>query len=183
MGSSLSEKSSGVGELEVGAESKICGEARQASSPPANGEGEAQPVEGAELALQCRGPTVQVDGKDHALPAEVAELVFPCQGKVKEWRVPSDFYATLRTCYPAVDVAGELRKAFAWIVANPGRRKTASGMPRFLTSWLNKCVDHAHVRSPPGRWGANPVEEKNLAATAVWLESVRQRKGGDNGKL
>lgn len=156
MGSSLSEKSSGVGEIEVGAEINFCGETRQASSPPS--------------------PAIPQ-------PPEIAGLVFPCQGSIPTWQIPSEMYWTLRQCYPGIDIEAELRKAYAWIIANPQKRKTAKGMARFLTSWMNKCVDHAHVRSPPGRCGANPVEEKNLAATAVWLESVRQRKGGDNGKL
>ncbi|WP_206458670.1 hypothetical protein [Anaerovorax sp. IOR16] len=38
--------------------------------------------------------------------------------------------------YPAVDVMQELRKMVGWLEANPKRRKTSSGILRFITNWL-----------------------------------------------
>jgi len=38
--------------------------------------------------------------------------------------------------YPAVDVLGQLRKMAGWCEANPKRRKTKSGIKRFVNSWL-----------------------------------------------
>ena len=41
-----------------------------------------------------------------------------------------------REAFPAVDVDGCLRAQRAWLDANPDRRKTVRGMPRFIVSWL-----------------------------------------------
>ena len=40
--------------------------------------------------------------------------------------------------YPAVDVMQELRNMKGWLNANPTRRKTKSGINRFITTWLSK---------------------------------------------
>lgn len=49
-----------------------------------------------------------------------------------------DFWASL---YTAVDVIGELRKMVGWLDANPTRRKTASGVEKFITGWLGRAQD------------------------------------------
>lgn len=41
--------------------------------------------------------------------------------------------------YPAVDVMQELRNMRAWSIANPAKRKTRSGMLRFVNTWLSKA--------------------------------------------
>ncbi len=43
--------------------------------------------------------------------------------------------------YPAVDVMQELRGMKGWCDANPTRRKTRSGINRFINSWLSKRQD------------------------------------------
>lgn len=43
--------------------------------------------------------------------------------------------------YPAVDIMQELRKMSGWLDANPTRRKTKSGINRFINSWLSKAQD------------------------------------------
>lgn len=43
--------------------------------------------------------------------------------------------------YPAVDIMQELRKAKAWLNNNPKKRKTLSGMPKFINSWLSRTQD------------------------------------------
>lgn len=40
--------------------------------------------------------------------------------------------------YPAVDIIQELRAMKGWCEANPKKRKTASGIKRFVNSWLAK---------------------------------------------
>lgn len=40
--------------------------------------------------------------------------------------------------YPAVDVMQELRNMKGWCMSNPTRRKTKSGIKRFITNWLSK---------------------------------------------
>lgn len=43
--------------------------------------------------------------------------------------------------YPAVDIQAQLRKMIGWLEANPTRRKTKSGIRRFVTTWLAKEQD------------------------------------------
>jgi hypothetical protein len=50
--------------------------------------------------------------------------------------------ALWRAAYPRVDLDAELRKAVAWIVANP-KRAPKSNWRRFLTSWLARAAEHA----------------------------------------
>ena len=46
--------------------------------------------------------------------------------------------------YPAVDVMQELRKMKGWADANPSKRKTKSGIKRFINAWLAKEQDRYH---------------------------------------
>lgn len=43
--------------------------------------------------------------------------------------------------YPNVDIMQELRKMAGWIEANPNKRKTKTGINRFITNWLAKEQD------------------------------------------
>ena len=56
--------------------------------------------------------------------------------------------------YPAVDVEQELRNMLGWCMANPAKRKTRSGIRRFIAGWLareqNRGGTAASVRLPPG---------------------------------
>ena len=61
------------------------------------------------------------------------------QGQVDKW----DHY------YASTNVLGECRKALAWVEANATRRKTTSGMPKFLVGWLNRA-SHQDVGGKPG---------------------------------
>ncbi len=54
----------------------------------------------------------------------------------------------LQSLYPNVSVVDELRKALAWLEANPTRRKTDRGMARFLVGWLNKSSGQQHQVKP-----------------------------------
>ncbi len=47
--------------------------------------------------------------------------------------------------YPAVDITQELRKMKGWCNANPGRRKTARGIKRFINNWLSKEQDQSRI--------------------------------------
>jgi hypothetical protein len=43
--------------------------------------------------------------------------------------------------YPAVDVRQQLRAIKGWLINNRAKRKTRSGMPRFINSWLSREQD------------------------------------------
>ena len=54
------------------------------------------------------------------------------------YKLDIDRYSEL---YPAVDVIQEFRKMVGWLDANPTKRKTKSGVKRFINSWLSKAQD------------------------------------------
>jgi hypothetical protein len=70
-----------------------------------------------------------------------------------------------------VDVLAEVGKAFAWCCANPDRRKTAKGMPKFLVAWLNRAAkdaEHPPNRPTPFRTQPSPVMDFD------WEEECRR---------
>ena len=73
---------------------------------------------------------------------------FPCQGKQKEWHLLAPTIAEWQATYPGLDVFAEIKKARAWIMANPEKRKTARGMPAFLLRWFNRTVDNPQRSAP-----------------------------------
>ena len=54
------------------------------------------------------------------------------------WHVYPEMIADWKKLFPAVDVAQQLRTMSAWLDANQPRRKTDSGMKKFIVSWLTK---------------------------------------------
>ena len=59
---------------------------------------------------------------------------------IKEWE----------KLYPAVDVPQELRNMRAWLLSNRTKRKTKSGIERFINGWLAKEQNRGG-RAAPGR--------------------------------
>jgi hypothetical protein len=80
-------------------------------------------------------------------------LRFPIQGangmdSKRDWHLSRDQVDRFRELFPTVDVLAECRKALAWVEADPKRRKTAGGYPRYLTGWLNRT---AETKAGPGQ--------------------------------
>jgi len=72
------------------------------------------------------------------------------------------YFKELVELYPAVDVGAELRKIKAWLISNPSKRKTATGMTRFINSWLSRAQDNApgaksKAEEPRYDWGSREV--------------------------
>lgn len=49
----------------------------------------------------------------------------------------------LQDLYQAIDVKQELKSIKAWLLANPKRRKTNTGINRFINAWLKRAHDKA----------------------------------------
>lgn len=58
-----------------------------------------------------------------------------------QYPVTEAFACQMQSLYPAVNVAQELRAMCGWLLANPTKRKTKTGITRFINSWLAKCQD------------------------------------------
>ena len=64
------------------------------------------------------------------------------------WEISANQIASLTRSFPGSDVLGQILASIAWLEANPKKRKTAKGMPRFLTSWLLRTVSRP-AKGPP----------------------------------
>lgn len=69
-----------------------------------------------------------------------SEVQFPLRADQTPatWSPEPEFLAQLRLAYPDIHVKDELHRMLVWLQANPSRRKTAKGMPRFINGWLSK---------------------------------------------
>ena len=72
------------------------------------------------------------------------------------WELTDDQIATWQETFEPVDVDREGRIARAWCEANPGKRKTARGMPRFLFAWLSRAARDAKAQQGKPRPGQPP---------------------------
>lgn len=65
-----------------------------------------------------------------------------------------------RVLYPAVNVEQELRNMAGWIDGNPTRRKTKTGIKKFINSWLSKEQDQGgRSQMPNQKLGLNLLKE------------------------
>ena len=65
-------------------------------------------------------------------------------------------YVRWKETFPC-DVDLELRKASEWLRSNPSKRKTKTGMPRFISSWLGR----ADEEKPKGKNGERMIKMGN----------------------
>lgn len=78
-----------------------------------------------------------------AVPPSPAFLEFPVIGD-KTWSLSESQVVEWERLFPGIDVRGQCRKALAWVLAKPNRKKTSGGMPAFLVRWLSKENDSGH---------------------------------------
>jgi hypothetical protein len=73
-----------------------------------------------------------------------ALISFPTNKKDEFYHIYEDDVQAYRDLYPNVDIMQELRKMKGWLNANPTKRKTYKGLPRFINNWLAKEQDKPH---------------------------------------
>jgi len=76
------------------------------------------------------------------VPAECRFPVFPCSGGNSTWQATEIQLESWRSAYPGIDVDDHHRRAHSWVMANLTKRKTSSGMAKFLNAWFAKEQDH-----------------------------------------
>lgn len=88
----------------------------------------------------------------------------------EEYPVFQDHIQEWERLYPAVDVMQELRKMRGWLSSNPAKRKTKTGIMRFINAWLAKEQDRGGtVQASP-----SPKRGKYLAASDMSSEAAKQ---------
>lgn len=93
----------------------------------------------------------------------------------KAWSLTQDRIDAWVEAYPGVDVHAECKKARAWLDANPAKRKTSKGMPKFLNGWIARSVDSGKVARPANLPRPVPAYSSN------WFEECQQLHGGKCG--
>jgi hypothetical protein len=89
--------------------------------------------------------SVRASGSQQDTSPPFAEFpVVGTEGSV--WRLTEAQVAEFAKLFPGVDVRQEMRCALAWVIANPGRRKTGRGMLRYLAGWLTRATDRGSRR-------------------------------------
>lgn len=107
-----------------------------------------------------------------APPPSAPVLVFAVTGKgPKSWSLTSEHLADLQRDYEHLDVLAECKRASAWLKANPGRTKTAKGMPAFLVNWLNRSAGKSSSVPVPFTKPLYSVEEIRRAARELGRDS------------
>jgi hypothetical protein len=112
---------------------------------------------------------------------EVRPVVsFPLSKAGEEYAICQAKCDELAKCYPAVDLVSELGKMRGWLLGNPKKRKTRTGIGRFIANWLSQAQDDAGKRAstssapltfPP----AQPVFEKR--SNAIGMDQIRAQAG------
>jgi len=100
--------------------------------------------------------SVALSEADTAPPIDsVAE--YPCQGKRTVWHLTVSQIADWQAIYPSLDIVAECRKALAWLKANPQKKRTYGGMPKYLVNWLNRATERPATATPTTRPPPAPV--------------------------
>lgn len=83
--------------------------------------------------------------------------------------------------YPAVDIRQELRNIKGWLIASPQRRKTKTGIGKFINAWMSRQQNDAR---PQGAGNGNRNHGKtsgnlDAAEQAIRLIEQRDREASD----
>jgi hypothetical protein len=99
----------------------------------------------------------------------------PLIGKQGEWSVPEDLFQEMVKAYPGVSVMEKLAEMRAWLIANPTRRKTRAGLPKFINSWLSRSQNDQRTG------GTNAKTNRFDAIAESSREALAILDGVDNG--
>jgi uncharacterized protein YdaU (DUF1376 family) len=108
------------------------------------------------------------------VPAGVFEL--PLLGNQGEWSVPENLYQEMVKAYPGVSVMAEFANMRGWLITNPTRRKTRSGLPKFINSWLSKAQNNQGSGGGSHGNGKPTRIDMILDSTAGAMEIINRRK-------
>lgn len=99
----------------------------------------------------------ETPGSASSVPPEIV-LTFPTDGKPRQWSLTQTKLDEYRESFPSLDVLAECRNARQWILDNATRRKTATGMPKFLGGWLGRAQNRQRGSPQFATSGARGVD-------------------------
>ena len=94
--------------------------------------------------------------------------------------------------YPAVNIEQEMRKIVGWCEANPTKRKTKTGVQRFINSWLSREQDRGGSKQAPvvqaprkivteTLYDQRPNTENSMDDVPEWLIQYKQEHQAQGG--
>jgi hypothetical protein len=89
-----------------------------------------------------------IASSDESLLAENVFTEIPCTGKEKTVHIFKTYIVEMKKLYPGVDIEKETLRAKAWCINNPTKRKTTSGVCKFLGSWYAKAQNNSGNGKP-----------------------------------
>lgn len=93
------------------------------------------------------------------------EIVFPCVGNPKSWSLTQKLFNQIQEAYPDAPILDWIKKARLWSETNTAKRKTAKGMPAFLSRWMASQTDRpAQPRTFQTNGKAKPDLQAALSA-------------------
>jgi hypothetical protein len=107
-----------------------------------------------------------------ALVDDPVLITFPTNRSTQTYAVLQSHFDQLVPLYPGVDVPQALREMAAWLISNPKHAKTASGMPRFINSWLSRTQN----RSRPNGHGKPSKNDNWLTGAADLAAELRAQR-------
>lgn len=109
-------------------------------------------------------------GKEGVMP-------FICKGGV--WHLTAAMIKEYEDTFIDMDILHEANEARMWCTANSSKRKTKSGMPRFLNSWLSRANDQGRYRkngdAKPEGEPRNATKEDIMLAYGLNEEKAEKR--------
>lgn len=95
-------------------------------------------------------------------PPPTPIALIPLQGAA-EFAVHQAYVDELAAAYPAVDIPQELKRARLWCLDNPTKKKTASGVRRFITGWMTRAQNDSR-RAGPASTSSRPTRRTDFAS-------------------
>lgn len=127
--------------------------------------------------------TLAPSPSDSPPEAAAGAIDFPIAGKGQTWRLTKVAQDRLQLAFPALDVAAICLRARAWIEANPTKRKTARGMPKFLDAFIAREQENPRSAYRRGNAGS-PANGNGAHRKAATLEpSAAMRFNMERTKL
>lgn len=115
----------------------------------------------------CSKPKASKDSKNNNISPVVIELPLNdgtffkvCSNHVDQWQ----------QLYGNVDVDQELKNMKGWLISNPSRRKTKSGIMRFINSWLSQ-EQNKYKKNPTStvsNYARSKQANEDTAYNAIW---------------
>jgi uncharacterized protein YdaU (DUF1376 family) len=102
-------------------------------------------------------------------------MEFPVVGDPRRqiWELHQSRIDRLVEAYPNLDVLAQCRKARVWAEENPGKRKTARGMPAFLFKWMDSATNRGGGRA---QTASGPNGSLRTAGNEAALQAFANRK-------